>query len=76
MSRDVPWRADVCDERVAVAGGEMRIPDRPGLGIGLDEQAITEHPYEPRDLRHYRGDLTDIRPPDSTVWYKVGSDDA
>ena len=76
MSRDVPWRADICDEQVVFADGEMRIPDRPGLGIELNEEAIAEHPYEPRDLRHYCGDLTDIRPPDSTAWYKSGADDA
>jgi galactonate dehydratase len=70
MALDVPWRADICDEHIVFADGLMSIPDRPGLGIDLDEQAMAEHAYEPRDLRHYRGDLTDIRPPDAVAWYK------
>jgi galactonate dehydratase len=48
----------------------MSIPDRPGLGIDLDEDAIARHPYQPKDLRHYRGDLTDIRPADAVEWYR------
>ncbi|MBT3290772.1 MAG: galactonate dehydratase [Victivallales bacterium] len=70
MALDVPWRADICDEHIVFADGLMSVPDRPGLGIELNEEAIAEHPYEPHDLRHYRGDLTDIRPPDAVPWYK------
>ena len=69
MALDVPWRAEICDEKAVFADGFMRIPSRPGLGIELNEEAIAAHPYEPRDLRHYRGDLTDIRPPDAREWY-------
>jgi galactonate dehydratase len=70
MALDVPWRADICDEHIVFADGLMSVPDRPGLGIELNEEAIAEHPYEPHDLRHYRGDLTDIRPPGAVPWYK------
>ena len=70
MALDVPWRADICDESILFADGLMSVPDRPGLGIELNEEAIAAHPYEPRDLRHYRGDLTDIRPPNAVPWYK------
>ena len=69
MALDVPWRADICDEDLVFADGFMHIPDRPGLGIELNEDAIDAYPYEPRDLRHYRNDLTDIRPPDATEWF-------
>ncbi len=44
----------------------MRIPDAPGLGLELNEAALAAHPFEPRELRHYAGTLTDIRPPDET----------
>jgi galactonate dehydratase len=71
MALDVPWRSRVCDEESVLEGGLMRIPSRPGLGVELDEDAAAEYPYEPRDLRHYRGDLTDIRPPDAVPWYEV-----
>ncbi len=70
MALDVPYRADICNEDITFADGLMSIPDRPGLGIDLNEDAIAEHPYEPKDLRHYRGDLTDIRPADAMPWFK------
>lgn len=69
MAKDVPWRADISDEDIRFVDGLMQIPDRPGLGITLNEEAIAEHPYEARDLRHYRGDLTDIRPVDAVSWF-------
>lgn len=69
MALDVPWRADICTEDVVFEGGLMHIPSRPGLGIDLNEDAMAIHPFIPRDLRHYRGDLTDIRPPDAVPWY-------
>jgi galactonate dehydratase len=47
----------------------MRIPDAPGLGIDLNEEAIAAHPYQPRDLRHYVGRLTEIRPPDAAGYF-------
>jgi len=70
MALDVPWRADICDEDIVFADGLMSIPDRPGLGIELNEEAIAAHPYVAKDLRHYRGDLTDIRPPSAVPWYR------
>jgi galactonate dehydratase len=44
----------------------MTIPDHPGLGIDLNLEAIGRHPPQPTDLRHYKGTLTDIWPPDAT----------
>jgi galactonate dehydratase len=75
MALDVPYRADICDEEIVFADGLMHIPNRPGLGIDLNEEAIAAHPYAPRDLRHYRGDLTDIRPADAVEWYGQGTGD-
>jgi galactonate dehydratase len=40
------------------------------LGIDLNEEAIASHPYEPRDLRHYSGTLTDIRPTDAKSYFQ------
>lgn len=70
MASDVPWRAAICNEQIRFQNGRMFIPDAPGLGIDLNEAAIAEHPYEPRDLRHYTGQLTDIRPPDAANYFK------
>jgi galactonate dehydratase len=69
MSNDVPWRSEVSTERILFREGSMRIPEGPGLGIDIDEEAIGAHPYQPRDLRHYKGTLTDIRPPDARSYF-------
>ena len=62
MYSDVVWRKDVTDEHLSYADGYIRIPDGPGLGIEIDEEACLAHPYQPHTLRHYTGALTDIRP--------------
>jgi galactonate dehydratase len=69
MASDVPWRRDVCPESVRFENGQMTIPTAPGLGVDLDEAAMAAHPYKPHDLRHYRGDLTDIRPSDARSFF-------
>ena len=69
MSADVSWRADITDEDLRVEDGCMLISERPGLGIELRLDEIAKHPYQPRDLRHYRGDLTDIRPADAPGYF-------
>ena len=72
MMTDVPWRRDICDEDLHVlANGEMRIPERPGLGIELNETELAKHPFVPIQLRHYRGDLTNIRPVDAIRYYEM-----
>ncbi|MBR0460361.1 MAG: galactonate dehydratase [Victivallales bacterium] len=71
MFSDVPFRGDVCDESLVIRKGEMLIPDKPGLGIELNEDEIAKHPYIRTNLRHYRGDLTNIRPPDSKPYYTL-----
>ncbi|MBI5833928.1 MAG: galactonate dehydratase [Armatimonadetes bacterium] len=70
MNTDVPWRGDVTTEDVRFAAGEMLIPTAPGLGLDLNLEAIAQHPYERRNLRHYVGTLTEIRPPDAVPWMK------
>lgn len=70
MASDVSHRRDVSTERVRFEGGHMLIPDAPGLGIDIDETAIAAHPYEPRNLRHYTGALTQIRPPGASTYFE------
>lgn len=69
MYSDVPWRADVTDEALTYKDGYIDIPDKPGLGIEVDEEACLAHPYKPHTLRHYTGALTDIRPPESKFYF-------
>ena len=69
MYSDVDYRKDVTNESLTYADGYMQIPDRPGLGIELDEAACLSHPYRVHTLRHYTGALTDIRPPESKFYF-------
>jgi galactonate dehydratase len=69
MSADVPWRREVVREELRVVDGYMVIPDKPGLGVELDDEAAARYPYTPHDLRHYSGALTDIRPPDAVAYF-------
>jgi len=70
MASDVPHRQEICTEKVQFREGKMSIPSEPGLGIDICEQAIQAHPYQAHDLRHYRGDLTQIRPPEARPFWK------
>lgn len=74
MMTDVPWRGQVTTEEVRFGDGRMEVPTAPGLGIDIDEAACRQHPYVRRRLRHYRGTLTDIRPPDAVPFYKTRPD--
>lgn len=69
METDVLWRREITNEQLVFEDGYMHIPDRPGLGIELHEDAARKHPYEPKDLRHYNGELTDIRPPETLPYF-------
>ena len=69
MYSDVTWRADVTNESLHYEDGCIYIPDRPGLGIEIDEGACLAHPYQVHTLRHYTGALTDIRPPETKFYF-------
>ena len=72
MLTDGSFRKRISDEEVVYENGELVIPDRPGLGIEVNEEVLAEYPYKPRNLRHYTGNLTDIRPKSDTVFYFKG----
>lgn len=72
MLTDVPHRSEICDENLEIKNGEMMIPeDKPGLGVTIDEDAVKKFPYNPHPLRHYGGDLTDIRPRMAKSYYET-----
>lgn len=72
MLTDGAFRKSVTDERVVFEDGYILIPHKPGLGIELNEEEIAKHPYVPRNLRHYTGDLTSIRKKGDTFYYFEG----
>lgn len=72
MITDGSFRFDITDEEVVFEKGDILIPSKPGLGIEVNEDAVNSRPYTPRNLRHYTGTLTDIRPKDDTIYYFKG----
>lgn len=43
---DVPWRSDLVCGWNPIDGGAFVLPDKPGLGIELNVEAIARHPYQ------------------------------
>jgi galactonate dehydratase len=70
MSSDVPWRNEISNEEVHFENGNMIVPDKPGLGIDINEDEIKKHPFIAKELRHYVGSLTDIRPDNAKSYFK------
>lgn len=69
MYSDVEWRKDVTDEKLEYKDGYITIPEKPGLGIEINEEECLKHPYVPHTLRHYTGALTDIRPAKTEFYF-------
>ena len=72
MLTDGKFRKRITNEEVVYENGELLIPDKPGLGIEVNEDVLCEYPYKERNLRHYTGNVTDIRPKGDTVFYFKG----
>ena len=57
MRNDVPWRDEVVDFPLQIVGGHVAPPDRPGIGIEIDERAAARYPYQPEPIvRWYHDD--------------------
>ena len=69
MYSDVDYRKNVTDENLIYENGRIKIGDKPGLGIELNEEECLKHPYAEHNLRHYTGALTDIRPPKTEFYF-------
>lgn len=44
MYHDVPWRDEILSEPLPIEGGYFYLPDRPGLGFDVNEDALLSHP--------------------------------
>jgi len=69
MYSDVEWRKDVTNESLKYEDGYIFIPDKPGIGIEINEEECEKHPYQVHTLRHYTGALTDIRPAKTEFYF-------
>ena len=69
---DVSWRKELTNERVVFDKGNILIPTGVGLGLEINEKNCLKYPFQPIDLRHYKGTLTNIRPADHTSTYFEG----
>ncbi|MGN0178046.1 MAG: mandelate racemase/muconate lactonizing enzyme family protein, partial [Monoglobaceae bacterium] len=69
MYSDVEYRKDITNENLEYKDGDMKIPDKPGIGIEINEEECLKHPYRVHTLRHYTGALTDIRPPKTEFYF-------
>ncbi len=69
MYSDVEWRKEITDEALVYHDGKITVPDKPGIGIELNEEVCLAHPYTEHTLRHYTGALTDIRPTKSEFYF-------
>ena len=72
MLTDASFRKTITNEEVVFEDGYIKIPDKPGLGIDVNVDEVEKRPYTPRNLRHYTGAVTDIRPKNDTIYYFKG----
>ena len=69
MYSDVEYRNEITDENLEYAEGKIKIGNKPGFGIELNEEECAKHPYREHNLRHYSGELTDIRPAKTKFYF-------
>ncbi len=53
ITNDVPWRNDVVINPVIVEDGYVAVPDRPGLGIDINEREAAKYPFKPEAMQRY-----------------------
>lgn len=59
MRSDVPWRDEVVDAPLVIERGWVRLPERAGIGVVVDESAARRHPYQPEpSMRWFHADGT------------------
>jgi galactonate dehydratase len=62
MSGAVPWYEEVVEWPIDRVPGKWNAPERPGLGIEIDERAVARHPFK-QEILHSRYAVL----PDGTV---------
>jgi galactonate dehydratase len=62
QGEDRPPKCDLVRKTLAFEDGFLVIPDAPGIGVELAEDAAERHPYRPRPMRtrlHADGSVVD-----------------
>jgi len=59
MSGAVPWYGEVVDGPIRMIDGHWAVPDRPGLGVEVDEAVAARHPFEQEILHATHAVLDD-----------------
>ena len=49
---DVPWKDDLVSKPPEIVNGYMKIPDGPGWGMTVNEEAVRAHPWKPGQAAH------------------------
>jgi len=57
VSRDVAWRKELVRESLEFKDGEIVVPNAPGLGVELIEEACARYPYAPYDVPLFDGSI-------------------
>jgi len=57
MRSDVPWRYDVVTDALDIRGGYIYPPQKPGIGIEINEAEAAKHPFQPElEMRYFHPD--------------------
>ncbi|HTM81551.1 galactonate dehydratase [Asticcacaulis sp.] len=56
MSGSVPWFGDILDSPIERKNGNWQVPERPGLGVTLNEALAVKHPFQQEPLDVIAGD--------------------
>jgi len=59
MSGAVPWYHEIVDSPIEAKDGHWLIPDRPGLGVEINEAVAAKHPFQPEILAASQAILED-----------------
>lgn len=69
LDSDVEYRSEITNEALEYKDGRIKIPEKPGIGIELNEKECLKHPYKEHTLRHYTGALTDVGAPAKKYYF-------
>ena len=57
-----PLADEILKEPLDIVNGHLRVPDRPGLGIEIDERVVDEYPFVPGPWSYF-----EIKSPPETI---------